>query len=78
MMHSETAYYTGGAVGQDADPLPMLTSELPRLSRCVASNDDLITWPLHPRIFRWNQVRTANSCTTCSKQSTIIQRSLVT
>jgi len=54
---------TGGAVGQDADPSSTLTSELPSLSRGVASNDELVTWASHPRIIRWNQVGTANSCT---------------
>jgi len=53
-------YHTDGAVGQDADPSSMLTRELPRLSRRVASNDELITWTPHPRIIRWNQVRTSH------------------
>jgi len=58
---ANTCHSWGGAVRHDTNPSLMLTLQLPSLSRRVASNDELITRSLHPRIFRRNQIRTAHA-----------------
>ena len=50
------------AVGNDAGPPAVMTTQLPRLSWRVTTDDDLVILSLDPRILRWNQVCAANSC----------------
>jgi len=50
------------AVGDDAGPPAVMTTQLPRLSWRVTSDDDLVVFPFDPRILRWNQVRAADRC----------------
>jgi len=48
------------AVGDDAAPSTVMTTQLPHLSRRETTDDDLVIFSFDPRILRWNQVRTTN------------------
>jgi len=50
------------AVRDDTGPSAFLTTQLPRLSWRVTTDDDLVIFSFDPRIIRWNQVSATFRC----------------
>ena len=48
-------------ISQSTLPPSFLTDQLPRLTTWIATDDNDIILPLQPGVFRWNNIRTANS-----------------
>ena len=50
------------ALSNGSLPLPVLTTEMPSLSCCVAANSCLVVSSFEPGVGRWHQVAAANRC----------------
>jgi len=46
------------AVGDDTGPSAVMTTQLPRLSWRVTTNDDLVIFSFDPSILRWDEIGT--------------------
>ena len=60
---SASSTMSSAAVREDAGPSAVMTTQLPRLSWRVTTDDDLVIFSFDPRILRWNQICAANSYT---------------
>jgi len=72
-----THQHTLGAVRDDTGPSAVMTTQLPRLSWRVTTDDDLVIFSFDPRIIRWNQVRTANRWNNTNSSKLLQRLSLI-
>ena len=62
MLSGSYTLHTLAAVGDDAGPSAVMTTQLPRLSWRVTTDDDLVIFSFDPRILRWNQISATDRC----------------